>query len=99
MRAALSIFVPLFYSHGNLQYLKQLNARQYTHLLEGKLALKMSVFGAQQHVSYRGNTQKNSSWKFVEEKNMTFCQEFANANSAPPVNTSMCSATQVPKGF
>lgn len=60
----------------------------------------MSVFGGQEDVSYLGNTKKkNSSWKFVEEKNMTFCQEFANANSAPPVNTSMCSATQVPKGF
>ena len=71
---------------------------QYMHLLEGKLALKMSVFGGQEDVSYCWtHTVKNSSWKFVEEKNMIFCQEFANANSAPPVNTSTCSATQYPR--
>ena len=46
------------------------------HLLEGKLALKIPVFGGQEDVSYLGHTKKNSSWKFVGEKNMTFCQQY-----------------------
>ena len=31
------------------------------HLLEGKLALKIPVFGGQEDVSYLGHTKKNSS--------------------------------------
>ena len=70
---------------------------QYMHLLEGKLALKMSVFGGQEDVSYCWTHSKKFILNICRRKEHDLRQEFANANSAPAVNTSTCSDTQYPR--